>query len=109
MMLTYKDYIAKINFDENENIFHGEIINLKDVITFQGSSVDELKKAFIESVDDYLEFCRIRNEKPDTPLNGYVSLQIPLETQRKLIEAAKRTGKDFDIWAVETLQKHAIV
>jgi predicted HicB family RNase H-like nuclease len=108
-MLTYKDYIAKISFDEDENIFHGEIINLRDVITFQGSSVDELKKEFIDSVDDYLEFCKTRNEKPDTPLNGYISLQIPLDTQKKLYNAAKLSGKEFDEWAVDTLQKQAVV
>ncbi|MHC5894835.1 hypothetical protein [Nostoc sp.] len=46
---------------------HGEVINIRDVITFQGSSVAELKQAFADSVEDYLDFCRERGEEPDKP------------------------------------------
>src|SRR3989339_253765 len=107
-MLTYNNYTAKITFDEDENIFHGEIINIKDVITFQGSSVEELKNAFVESVNDYHDFCKLRKEKPNTPESGFVSLHIPLETQKKFYEAAKMSGKDFDDWAVEVLTRQAV-
>ena len=44
-----------------------EIINIRDVITFQGSGVEELKQAFQDSIDDYLEFCKQRGEEPDKP------------------------------------------
>ena len=54
-MMEYKGYFAKVEFDDDDNIFHGEVINLRDVITFEGETVTELKKAFHDSVDDYLE------------------------------------------------------
>ena len=38
--------------------FSGSVINTRDVITFQGESVQELENAFHESVDDYLAWCR---------------------------------------------------
>ncbi len=50
-----------MEYDDEAGIFHGEGIDLKDVITFQGRSVEELGRAFRESIDDYLEFCRERN------------------------------------------------
>ena len=62
--MKYKGYEATVKFDEENDLFHGEVINTRDVITFQGTSVRELKKAFKDSVDDYLEFCRARNEDP---------------------------------------------
>lgn len=65
--MTYRDYKAVVRFDEDAGIFHGEIINTRDVITFQGSSVKGLKKAFEESVEDYLAFCEGRGEEPDKP------------------------------------------
>ena len=65
--MTYRGYEAGIRFDEDACIFHGEVINTCDVITFQGSSVKELKKAFEESVEDYLAFCESRGEEPDKP------------------------------------------
>jgi predicted HicB family RNase H-like nuclease len=55
-MMEYKGYIARVEFDDEANIFHGEVINLRDVITFQGTAVDELRQAFQDSVEDYLAF-----------------------------------------------------
>ena len=56
-MLIYKGYIGHVEFDDEADIFHGEVINTRDVITFQGATVAEIKKAFHESVNDYLAFC----------------------------------------------------
>jgi len=55
-MMQYKGYLARVEFDDEASVFHGEVINTRDVITFQGKSTDELKKAFEDSVDDYLAF-----------------------------------------------------
>jgi predicted HicB family RNase H-like nuclease len=63
--MEYKGYEAIVNYDEKAKIFSGEVINTKDVITFQGESVSELEKAFQDSVDDYLEFCLSRDEEAD--------------------------------------------
>jgi predicted HicB family RNase H-like nuclease len=57
-MMKYREYIAKIEFDDSAGLFHGEVLNLRDVITFDGKTVGELRKAFRDSVDDYLEFCK---------------------------------------------------
>lgn len=59
-MMTYKNYIAHVEFDDEAEIFHGEVINTRDVITFQGKSVKELEKEFVNSIEDYLEFCAER-------------------------------------------------
>ena len=59
--MEYKGYIGKVEFDEEAGILHGEVINLRDVITFEGDCVEEIEKAFRESVDDYLEFCAIES------------------------------------------------
>jgi predicted HicB family RNase H-like nuclease len=61
-MMTCKRHEAAVEYDENAEIFHGEVINLRDVITFQGKSVSELKKAFAGSVEDYETFCDARGE-----------------------------------------------
>jgi predicted HicB family RNase H-like nuclease len=61
--MTYKGYTGVVEFDEDARIFHGEVIGLCDVITFQGTSVDDLEKAMVESVDFYLEWCKERNKE----------------------------------------------
>jgi predicted HicB family RNase H-like nuclease len=62
-MMNYKGYHGTVSFDEEAEIFHGEVTDLRDVVIFQGRSVDEIKTAFRESVDDYLEFCAERGGK----------------------------------------------
>ena len=55
--MEYKGYTGIVEFDDDAEIFHGEIANLRDVITFQGRSADELRQAFVDSIDDYLSWC----------------------------------------------------
>ena len=69
-MLKYKGYTGHVEFDDEAGIFHGEVLDTRDVITFQGKQVEELRKAFRDSVDDYLEFCDERNEEPDKSFSG---------------------------------------
>jgi predicted HicB family RNase H-like nuclease len=71
-MMQYKGYSGKIENDDDAEIFHGEVIGLRDVITFQGKTVDEIKQAFRESVDDYLEFCVQLGQAPEKPLCSQV-------------------------------------
>ena len=108
-MMTYKNYMAKVIYDEDANIFHGEVINIRDVITFEGSSVIELQNSFKESIEDYLDFCRIRGETPNSSINGFLSLNIPISNQGLLINAAKKAGKDFEEWAIDALNKQALL
>jgi len=64
-MMQYKGYTGRVEFDDEADLFHGEVIGLRDVITFQGRTVDEVKRAFHDSVDDYLAFCAKRREHVD--------------------------------------------
>lgn len=104
MMLEYKGYIGKVDFDDDAEIFHGEIINLRDVITFQGQSVTELRKAFKDSIDDYLEFCAERNESPEKPLSGNFTLRLDPELHRKIYLQARILNKSLNSWVTEILK-----
>ncbi len=64
-MMEYKGYLGKVEFDDEASLFHGEVVNTRDVITFQGKSVAELRKVFRVSVDDYLAFCAGRGEQAE--------------------------------------------
>jgi predicted HicB family RNase H-like nuclease len=57
-VLTYKDYYATVYYSEEDEVFFGKIEGVSDSITFEGESVKELKKAFIDSVEDYIEMCK---------------------------------------------------
>src|SRR5260221_4413230 len=61
----YKGYRADIVYDDEAKLFHGEVVGLKDVITFQGTTLSELEQAFKDSIDDYLVWCQERGEKSE--------------------------------------------
>lgn len=106
-MMQYHGYLARVEYDDEAKIFHGEVINTRDVITFQGKSVDELKKAFEASVDDYLAFCRERGEEPDKPFSGRFTVRLSPDQHKKVIMAAEKAGKNLDSWIAETLLQAA--
>jgi len=103
--MTYKGYGAKVEFDDDAMIFHGEVIGIRDVVTFQGKTVNELKKAFKDSVDDYLDMCQSRGEEPEKPFSGKFVVRVSPDVHRKIYMAAKRAGQSINAWLNMTLQK----
>lgn len=67
--MNYKGYEAKIEFEEEDRIFVGRVINTEDIIAFDGTTVDELEQSFHAAIDQYLEGCKIVGKVPDKPLN----------------------------------------
>lgn len=108
-MMEYKGYLAHIEFNDEAGIFHGEVVDIRDVITFQGKSVDELIKAFEDSVEDYLAFCTEHREEPDQPFSGRLTVRLSPEQHRKVILAAQKAGKSIDRWVTEVLDHAAEV
>ena len=103
-MMEYKGYIGKVEIDDEAGILHGEVINIRDVITFEGVTVDEVHKAFQESVDDYLEFCAQRGESPEKPFSGKFVVRLPTELHRKAYIEAKLADKSLNSWVTDVLQ-----
>ena len=104
-MMEYKGYAAKVEFDDEAEIFHGEVIGIKDVVTFQGKTAKELKKVFRESVDDYLSFCKERGEAPNKPFTGKFVVRISPELHRKIYLSAKLSNESINAWLNENLDR----
>lgn len=91
-MMKYKGYLGNVDYDHEAKIFHGTVMGLKDVITFQGTSVKDLEKAFKDSVDDYLLWCKERGEKPEKTFSGNLHLRMNPELHANLAQQAARQG-----------------
>ena len=103
-MMEYKGYIGKVELDEEAGILYGEVINVRDVITFEGTTVDEIQQAFRDSVDDYLDFCAQRGESPEKPFSGKFVVRLPAELHRKAYIQARLKDKSLNSWVAEVLQ-----
>ncbi len=106
-MMEYKGYIGRVEFDDEAGLFHGEVINAHDVITFQGTTAEEIKREFKISIDVYLEFCEEQGKAPDNPNSGHLVLDVAPELQTAMIQAAKREHKNLDSWIVDKLSSGA--
>ena len=106
-MMEHKGYRAAVTFDGAAGVFHGEVLDTRDVIVFEGTSVVQLKKEFKFSVDDYLKVCKERGRTPDKPFSGKIPLRIPPQVHRAATAAAKAQGKSLNAWITETVEKAA--
>lgn len=104
-MMKYKDYAAKVEYDDGAGCFHGQVVNIRDVITFQGRSVDELRQEFANSVEDYIEFCAERGEKPERPYSGKFVVRIDPDLHRRIAIAAINAGLSVNSWASRTFEE----
>lgn len=103
-MMTYKGYYAAVSFDDEAEIFHGEVTGLKDVITFQGRSVKELKVAMEDSIEDYLDFCTSRGEEPDKPYSGKFVLRVDPSLHREIAALSANEGSSLNGWISSKLE-----
>ncbi len=94
-----------VEFDDEAGVFHGEVLDTRDVITFQGTTVEEIEQAFRESLDDYLDFCAERNEEPDKPFSGRLMVRLSTDIHRNLYIQAKREGKSLNQLIAERLSR----
>jgi predicted HicB family RNase H-like nuclease len=66
-MKLYKRYAGSIEFEDEDMVFYGRVLGIRDIVTFEADTVEELVKSFHSSVDDYLAFCKERGTKPLPP------------------------------------------
>ena len=104
-MLNHKGYTGHVEFDDEARLFHGEVLDLKDVVTFQGRTVEELERAFQESVEDYLAFCLERGETPDKPFSGRLMVRLPPALHREIHVRAQKEGKSLNQWITDQLAR----
>ena len=104
-MMEYKGDMAEVTFDDEATVLHGEVVNTRDVITFQAESVADLQREFEKSVDVYLQFCKEIGQEPEKPFSGKFVVRLSPDTHRKAYLAAKRAGKSLNTWVSEVLDE----
>ncbi len=102
-MLKYKDYTGIVEYDADGKILTGEVIGLRDVVTFQGRTPDELESSFHNSVDFYLEMCQQDGVSPDKAFSGRFNIRIAPHIHRQIAARAAQERISLNQWVSETL------
>ena len=89
-MMEYKGYLGTVEYDAQAKIFHGDIINTRDVITFQGTTAKEIEKAFRDSINDYITWCKEEGVEPEKPYSGKFNVRLSPELHRRIAILSKK-------------------
>jgi len=102
--MIYEGYAARIEYSDEDECFIGHIAGIKDVIGFHADSVNELRAAFLEAVDDYLATCKKLGRAPQKPYSGKLLLRVPPEVHAHAAMMAEAHGKSLNQWATDVLK-----
>lgn len=103
--LRHGPYVARVTYDEVDESFHGVVANLRDTVHFTARSVDDLKRAFAESVEDYIAFCKEQGEQPEKPYSGKYPLRLSPELHRKADLTAATRNLSLNAYIAQLIDK----
>ena len=97
--MHYKGYIGTVEYSEEDACLHGRIAGIRDIITYEGTSVDEIRAAFEEAVDDYFAHCAATGKEPHRPYSGKFMLRIDPALHASLAVKAQANGMSLNQYA----------
>ncbi len=104
-MTKYKGYSAALRIDLDDDKIYGRIAGIRDIVHFEGRSLDEVKRNFEDAVDGYLEACEHFKKAPQRPHSGKLNLRMPPDICEQLAAAADLAGHSLNEHIVQTLRK----
>ena len=104
-IMTVDGYHAKIEYDEELDLFRGEILGLSGGADFYGKNTKELRTEFKKSLQVFLDVCKEKGIEPRRHFSGKFNLRIPPELHEKLAIEAQAQGKSINTLAQEALQE----
>ena len=103
-MMEHRGYTGTFEYDSDLDTFAGHVVDLRDLIYFEGSSVKELRNSMKAAVDDYLDLCSERGEEPDKPFSGQVRLRMDTRLHHAVAVAAASSGVSLNSFIVDALE-----
>lgn len=88
--LKHKGYIGSVDFSAEDNVLYGKVIGVSDLVTYEATSVEELKTAFVDSVEDYLATCKEIDKEPNKFFKGVFNVRTSNEIHRELSIIAEK-------------------
>ena len=106
-VMIYKGYSARVEYDDEDGIFFGRLAGIRDGVSFHADTVEALRAAFHEAVEDYFEMCAKIGKEPQRAYSGQMMFRVNPEVHRRAALAAELAGKSLNQWAEEVLGKAA--
>lgn len=105
--MKYRNYHARIEYDEEDNILVGHVAGISSIIGFHAEDLKTLEAAFHEAVDAYLDHCAKVGKAAQKAYSGQMMLRVSPTVHAKAALAAERSGKSLNQWSEEVLSRAA--
>jgi predicted HicB family RNase H-like nuclease len=105
-MLEHKGYFGSVEYSDEDEVFHGRLEFIRDLVAYEGTDAKGLKQAFHEAVDDYLALCAEEGRKPDVPLKGSFNVRPGRELHRRAMIFAHRKGLNLNTVVSDALRHY---
>ena len=102
-LLSYKNYNGTVEYSSVDGCLFGKVIELKSLLSYEGTSVHELEQDFRTVIDEYLEDCNERNIQPELPYKGTFNVRISPELHRNIALYAIEHGKSLNAAVEEAI------
>lgn len=102
-LLSYKNYNGSVEYSEKDDNLFGKVIGVKSLISYEGDSVQELKRDFENAVDNYLSDCKERGVEPEQPYKGSFNVRISPDLHRSIAVYALQHGKTLNAVVEEAI------
>ncbi len=101
--MKYKGFEARIGYMEGDDVFNGRILGIRDIVTFEGTSIEELKGAFEEAVEDYLDYCKHQGVQPEKSYSGNFPVRTTREMHAQFSRMAEKEDMSLNQWVIDKL------
>lgn len=105
-VLEYRGYLGSIEMSEEDEVLHGRLEFIRDLVTYEAADAKGLKRAFREAVDDYLALCAAEGRAPDLPLKGSFNVRPGRDLHRRAMVFARRRGMNLNAVVSEALRRY---
>ena len=105
-LLEYSGYFGSVEYSDDDEVFHGRLEFIRDLVTYEGSDAKSLKTAFQEAVDDYLALCKSEAREPDVPLKGSFNVRPGRDLHRRAMVYARRKGLTLNTVVSDALRHY---
>ena len=103
-LMSYKDYLGSVEFDEDERVFHGKLEFIRALISYEAEDAEGLVRAFHDAVDDYLSSCEEQGVPPERPLKGSFNVRVGPDLHRRAVIAAAHAGVSLNAFTTRALE-----
>lgn len=105
-LLSYKNYNGTVEYSKDDRCLYGKVVGIKSLLSYEGSSVQELEEAFQNAIDEYIKDCEERNVLPEIPYKGSFNIRINPELHRMVAVYAMENGKSLNAAVEEALKQY---